>query len=134
MGVQPALGRTFVRDDETYGRHRVVILSDGLWKRRFEADRSVIGRTIIVDGEPHQVVGVMPPRFSFPEGSEIWAPIAFDPKTPPRRDSRYFTPIGRLKARRHVSRMRSRRWLCSPRGSRRNTRMRTGITASGSTR
>jgi putative ABC transport system permease protein len=96
MRVQPALGRTFLRDDETFGRHRVVILSDALWKRRFDADPSVVGRTVIVDGEPHQVIGVMPPRFSFPEGSQIWAPIAFDPKTPPRRDSRYFTAIGRL--------------------------------------
>jgi putative ABC transport system permease protein len=98
MRVQPALGRTFVRDDETFGRHRVVILSDALWKRRFDSDPSVLGRTIIVDGEPHQVIGVMPPRFSFPEGSQIWAPIAFDPKTPLRRDSRYLTAIGRLQA------------------------------------
>jgi putative ABC transport system permease protein len=98
LGARPALGRTFVRDDETYGRHRVVILGDGLWKRRFEADRSIVGRTIMVDGAPYQVVGVMPPRFSFPEGSDIWAPIAFDPQTPPGRDSHYFTPIGRLKA------------------------------------
>ena len=96
MRVQPALGRTFVRDDETFGRHHVVILSDALWKRRFGADPSVVGRTVIVDGQPHQVIGVMPPRFSFPEGSQIWAPIAFDPQTPPRRDSRYFTAIGRL--------------------------------------
>jgi len=96
MRVQPALGRTFVRDDETFGRHHVVILSDALWKRRFAEDPSVVGRTVIVDGEPHQVIGVMPPRFSFPEGSQIWAPIAFDPQTQPRRDSRYFTAIGRL--------------------------------------
>ena len=71
MRVQPALGRTFVRDDETFGRHHVVILSDALWKRRFNGDPSVVGRTVIVDGEPHQVIGVMPPRFSFPEGSQI---------------------------------------------------------------
>ena len=96
LGATPALGRTFVRDDETYGRHRVVILSDALWRRRFAADPSVLGRTIIVDREPHQVVGVMPPRFSFPDGSQIWAPIAFDPRTPPRRDSRNLTAIGRL--------------------------------------
>ena len=98
MRVQPALGRTFVRDDETFGRHRVVMLSDALWKRRFDGDPSVLGRTIIVDGEPHQVIGVMPPRFSFPEGSQIWAPIAFDPKAPRRRDVRYMTAIGRLQA------------------------------------
>ena len=48
MSVQPALGRTFVHDDETFGRHHVVILSDGLWKRRFDGDPSVVGRTVTV--------------------------------------------------------------------------------------
>ena len=96
LNVRPALGRTFVRDDETFGRHHVVILSDALWRRRFDGDPAIVGRRVIVDGEPHQVVGVMPPRFNFPDGCEIWAPIAFDPKTAPRRDARYFTAIGRL--------------------------------------
>jgi putative ABC transport system permease protein len=97
LSVRPALGRTFVRDDETFGRHRVVIISDALWRRRFDADPSVIGRAVIVDGEPYQVVGVMPPRFAFPDGSQIWAPVAFDPKTPPSRTARYVTPIGRIR-------------------------------------
>ncbi len=97
LGVRPSLGRTFVRDDETYGRHHVVIIGDGLWKRRFAADPSVVGRTVMVDGEPHQIVGVMPSRFAFPDGSQIWAPVAFDPKTPPPRRPRYFTPIGKLR-------------------------------------
>jgi putative ABC transport system permease protein len=97
LGVRPSLGRTFVRDDETFGRHHVVIISDALWKRRFAADPSVIGRTVIVDGEPHQIVGVMPPRFAFPDGSQIWAPVAFDPKAPPPRKPRYFTAIARIK-------------------------------------
>jgi len=97
LSVKPALGRSFVRDDETFGRHHVAIISDALWKRRFESDPSVIGRAVILDGEPHQIVGVMPPRFAFPEGSQIWAPVAFDPKTPPSRTSRYVTPIGRIR-------------------------------------
>jgi putative ABC transport system permease protein len=96
LDVRPARGRTFVRDDETFGRHRVILLSDALWRRRFDADPAIVGRSVIVDGVPHQVVGVMPPRFSFPNGSEIWAPLAFDPKTPPPRDVRNLTPIARL--------------------------------------
>jgi putative ABC transport system permease protein len=96
LNVRPALGRSFVRDDETFGRHRVVILGDALWRRRFAADRGIIGRSVTVDGEPHQVIGVMPPRFAFPQGSQIWTPISFDPKRAPRRDLRYFTVIGRL--------------------------------------
>ncbi|HEU4935872.1 MAG TPA: ABC transporter permease [Vicinamibacterales bacterium] len=97
LRVKPALGRSLVRDDETFGRHHVVIVSDALWKRRFDADPSVIGRAIIVDGEPHQIIGVMPPRFAFPDGSQIWAPVAFDPKTPPSRTARYLTPIARIR-------------------------------------
>ena len=96
LGMRPALGRTFVKDDETFGRHHVVVLSDTLWKRRFGSDPSIVGRAIAVDGLPYQVVGVMAPRFSFPDGAEIWTPLSFDPKTAPRRDDRYLTVIGRL--------------------------------------
>jgi putative ABC transport system permease protein len=96
IGVRPALGRGFVRDDETFGRQHVVVISDVLWKRRFDRDPAIVGRSINVDGEPHQVVGVAPPRFNFPDGAEIWAPISYDPKQAPRRDSRYLTVIGRL--------------------------------------
>jgi putative ABC transport system permease protein len=97
VGVRPALGRGFVRDDETFGRHHVVVISDGLWKRRFDGDPAIVGRTVIVDGEPHQVVGVAPPHFLFPDGAQIWAPISFDPKQPPSRNNRFVTVIGRLK-------------------------------------
>ncbi len=96
LGVRPALGRGFVRDDETFGRHHVVVISDALWKRRFAGDPSVVGRAITIDGEPYQVIGVAPPRFAFPDGASLWAPLAFDPTTAPKRDSRYLTVIGRL--------------------------------------
>ena len=97
LGVRPALGRGFVRDDETFGRHHVLVISDVLWNRRFDRDPAILGRRIVVDGEPHQIIGVAPPRFRFPDGAEIWAPIAFDPKSPPPRAPRYLTVIGRLR-------------------------------------
>ena len=97
LGTRPALGRGFVRDDETFGRHHVVVLSDVLWKRRFDGDPSIVGRSVIVDGEPHEVVGVAPPRFRFPDGAEIWAPVAFDAAAAPSRAARYLTVIGRLR-------------------------------------
>jgi putative ABC transport system permease protein len=96
LGVRPALGRGFVRDDETFGRHHVVVLSDTLWKRRFDGDPSIVGRRVTIDGEPYQVVGVAPPRFQFPDGASLWAPLSFDPKTAPRRDARWLTVVGRL--------------------------------------
>ena len=97
VNVRPALGRAFVRDDDTAGHQNVAILSDGLWRRRFNGDPSIIGRTVTLDGEPFEIVGVMPPHFSFPQGCEIWAPIAFDPKTSTSRDDRILTVIARLK-------------------------------------
>ena len=97
IGVRPALGRAFVRDDETYGRHRLVILSDALWKRRFDGDPSILGRAITIDGEPHQVIGVAPPRFGFPDGAQVWAPLSLDPKQAPSRTARHLTVVGRLR-------------------------------------
>jgi putative ABC transport system permease protein len=96
LGIRPALGRAFVKDDETFGRHRVAVLSDALWKRRFGASPSIVGRRITIDGDPYEVIGVAPPRFAFPDGSEVWAPLSFDPTRPPRRDAGYLTVVGRL--------------------------------------
>jgi len=103
LGVQPALGRGFVRDDETQGRHRVVVIGDGLWKRRFGGDPAIVGKGVTVDGEPYQVIGVAPPRFDFPDGSELWAPLSFDAAARTQRDSRFLTVIGRLAAGRNES-------------------------------
>jgi putative ABC transport system permease protein len=96
LGVRPVLGRGFVKDDETFGRHHVVVLGDELWKRRFDGDPAMVGRSITIDGTPYQVVGIAPPRFAFPDGAALWAPLAFDPKTAPRRDTRYLTVFGRI--------------------------------------
>lgn len=75
LGVQPVLGRTFTTDDGERGHDDVVLLSDAVWRARFGADSSIIGRTIVVDGIPRTVIGVMPPRFGFPEWQEIWVPL-----------------------------------------------------------
>jgi putative ABC transport system permease protein len=65
LGVQPILGRSFLPNEDQPGNH-VVILSNELWQRRFGGDRSIIGKTVTLDGQPFQVVGVMPPRFTYP--------------------------------------------------------------------
>jgi putative ABC transport system permease protein len=96
MGVQPALGRGFLPEEETLGNEHRVILSDQLWKRRFGGDRAIIGQTVLLDGAPTTVVGIMPPGFDFPDGAEVWAPLAFDAKAAANRASRYLTVIGRL--------------------------------------
>jgi putative ABC transport system permease protein len=97
LGVTPAHGRAFVADDETLGRHRRVVLGDALWHRRFGGDPLVVGRTIRLNGESYDVVGIAPAGFEFPQGSQIWAPLAFTPKEAAERNSRYLTAIARLK-------------------------------------
>jgi len=63
LGVTTALGRAFAEDNEQPGRDHVVILSDDLWKRRFGGDHAIVGRTILVENQPHTVVGVLPADF-----------------------------------------------------------------------
>ncbi len=71
LGVRPRLGRSFTEDEDVEGRHRVVILGDELWRRRFGSDPRILGRRILLDNVAHEIVGVMPPRFPFPRGGQM---------------------------------------------------------------
>src|SRR6266566_5206401 len=106
LGIQPILGRAFLPREDEPGNH-LVILSHGLWQRRFGADRSVIGKSVTLDGQPFQVIGVMPPRFTFPISSvspELWTTMSIlreskngaQPMTE-QRDNHFFQCIARLK-------------------------------------
>jgi len=96
-GVTPLLGRTFLPEEAQYGRSRVVILNYELWASRFGADRTIIGRTIQLDGEPHIVVGVMPRGSVFDRTAfEIAKPLAFAPFEM-TRGLHWLTAVGRLK-------------------------------------
>jgi putative ABC transport system permease protein len=99
LGVRPMLGRSFVGEEEQAGRDRVVILSHGLWQRRFGADPAIIDRTVTLDGQSLTVVGVMPPKMRFPSDADLWRPMSFDaaPEMKQRR-AHFLRPIGRLKA------------------------------------
>jgi putative ABC transport system permease protein len=76
IGIQPILGRDFRADDDRAGATPVVMLGHDVWRSRYGADPSVIGRTIRVNGVPSVVIGVMPADFGFPNISEIWQPLA----------------------------------------------------------
>jgi putative ABC transport system permease protein len=76
LGVRPAFGRVFTPDDDKAGGAPVVILSYGLWQRRFGADPQVIGRPITLDDRSYTVIAIMPPGFDFPGGQDLWAPLA----------------------------------------------------------
>jgi putative ABC transport system permease protein len=83
LGVPPTLGRTFLNEEGLPGGRRVVVLSHGLWQRRFGSDPSIVGRDITLDGHPHSIVGVMPASFEFPVYNfkgELWVPWQLDPQ------------------------------------------------------
>ena len=84
LGVQPILGRQIRPEEDTPGGPRVVLLSHGVWQRRYAAIPSVVGRTITVNGNPHTVIGVMPPKFQFPEQAQLWIPQTPIEHTSPR--------------------------------------------------
>ena len=99
LGVNPMLGRSFTPEEEARGNERLVILSNGAWQNRFGADPSVLGSTIPLDGEPHTVVGVMPPGFAFPPGAtdvEVWSPLTLDLENLLSRPHRMYNTVGRL--------------------------------------
>jgi predicted permease len=110
LGVQPSLGRSFVDDEDQLGRDRVVVISDALWRRKFNGDPSLVGRRIMLEGQPYEVVGVMPPSFRFPRLTnlyaagmagaqpEIWKPFAASRQELTVAGYFSFASIGRLRA------------------------------------
>ena len=78
LGGHAALGRTFLPEEEVPANARRVVLSDGLWRRRFGADPGIVGESARIDGEQWLVVGIMPAGFGFPQQAEVWSPLSFD--------------------------------------------------------
>ena len=103
----PALGTFFTADDEVVGHDRKVVLSDNLWRRRFASDPTILGRVIHLDGEPYVVVGVAQAGFDFPEGAELWTPLAFDAKAAANRTSLFLTTLARLRPGRTIDQARA---------------------------
>ena len=100
MGVVPLQGRAFSSANGQAGGERVVIVAHGLWMRRFGADASIIGRRIVLNGVPHEVIGVMPASFAHPADAELWMPLAPVGEFQAlfgARGSYWLTIIGRLK-------------------------------------
>lgn len=101
LGARPLLGRLFLHSDDSDSEVPVVVLSEELWRERFGADSSLIGRTIPLDGRAHAVIGVLPPDFRVPHTSLLlrpsaWVPMRFTPEQLGRRRSNYLRVIGRL--------------------------------------
>lgn len=97
MGMPVAVGREFAPGEDVPGRDRLVVLSRGLWERRFGADPSIVGTTVQIEGHAHTVIGIGPDDFTFPFGTEAWVPLAFSAADAADRNSRYLTTIAQLK-------------------------------------
>jgi len=105
LGVKPAIGRDFTAAEDTPSLWRVVVLSDGLWRRRFAADPSAVGRVIMMNDRPYSIVGVMPASFEplisehYYQRAEMWALVGYDRSQPfACRSCQHLKAIGRLKA------------------------------------
>jgi putative ABC transport system permease protein len=106
LGVRPVLGRAFLPEEAEAGRGRVVVLSEGLWQRRFGADPNIIGKALTLNNESFSVVGVMSKECQYPEKAELWVlarggmpepPGAATPNAAISRTNHYLTVVARLK-------------------------------------
>ncbi|MEX2270285.1 MAG: ABC transporter permease, partial [Vicinamibacterales bacterium] len=99
FGIRTLHGRTFEAGEDVIGRHRVVVLGHALWRQRLGGDVAAVGRTIMLNGIPHRVVGVLPPDVAFPLGeSQLYLPLLLQaPNEPPSRVSHNFNVFARLK-------------------------------------
>jgi putative ABC transport system permease protein len=98
FGVKPALGRMFLPEEDAQGKNHVVVLSHGFWQRVFGGTRDIVGRSIQLNGEPYQVVGVAP-FFAIASKVDVWMPMAFKPDETANdaRGGHYISVAGRLK-------------------------------------
>src|SRR3979490_1361392 len=96
LGVAPALGRTFLPEDNRAGSEPVTVLSNGLWKRRFGSDSHIAGKTYKINGAPARIVGVMPASFRFPEDANLWMALALNESLVTNRRAHLYTVIARL--------------------------------------
>ena len=109
LGVEPIKGRTFAREEQGQGHDDIIVISDRLWKRRFNSNPALVGKSLLLNGRNYTVIGVMPAKFEFPiplfgvQGSQfaervdIWKPIAFTPLELRERYSRSYALIARLR-------------------------------------
>ena len=99
LRVSPSIGRGFRQEEGKVGQDRVVVLNHGLWERRFGSDPSIVGRKLVLNGFPHDVIGVMPRSFEFPDRTiELWTPLAYEGATEaPQRTNHFLEVYARLK-------------------------------------
>ena len=97
IGLKPAMGRLFTTANETEGQDAIVLISHGLWQRRFGGAPDVVGKTMTLSTRVYEIIGVMPPEMRWPERAELWKPLAPPQQARESRGSFWLPVIGRLK-------------------------------------
>jgi putative ABC transport system permease protein len=98
LGVHPLVGRGFAPEEDQPGRDTEVLLSEGLWQRRFGSSPNIVGQQLNLSGRSYTVIGIMPASFQFPgPNAEVWAPLAFNAEQSQEHGGHYVGAIGRLK-------------------------------------
>jgi putative ABC transport system permease protein len=97
LSVRPKLGRTFLPEEQQPGKDQEIILSFGLWERRYASDPNILGKKLKVDGKTFEIIGVMGRGFDYPKPAEAWVPLSFDVKSRAARDVRSLWVLARLK-------------------------------------
>jgi putative ABC transport system permease protein len=96
-GMKPIMGRTFLPEENQRGKDQVAVITHSLWQRRFGGDPNILEKTITINSITRRVIGVMPERFNFPKGAEIYAPLPMTPELMKSRGNHGYYVIGRLK-------------------------------------
>ena len=97
IGIKPIMGRNFSSEENQPGKDAVAIITHSLWQRRFGGDPNIVNKTITVNSIVRTVIGVMPERFNFPKGAEVYAPLQITPELASSRGNHGYYVIGRLK-------------------------------------
>ena len=99
LGINAVAGRVFLAEEAQPGQDQVILLGHGLWQRRFGSDPNVVGRTLVVNGRPMKVVGVLPAGFAYPLNAEMWQPLAFTAEdlNPNNRGNHGYLVLARIK-------------------------------------
>jgi putative ABC transport system permease protein len=97
FGIEPALGRSFLPGEDQLGKHQVAVISHTVWLTQFGADPSIVNRTVLLNNEPHTIVGVLPAGSAFDRAAiQVWRPLAFKPSNM-TRDFHWMVSFARLK-------------------------------------